>query len=117
MHEFVNADRVLQTVLEHQKEHPGVKVSQVKVELGELLGLSPASLKMAFGVLSKETSLGDVKLSVRKAKGSVKCDSCGYSGRLEGPAGHTADPVIACPKCGAPLSLGSGNALNVLSFY
>jgi hydrogenase nickel insertion protein HypA len=116
VHEYVYADRILQSVLKQMSTSgkPGVK--EVKVEVGEFLDLSNQSLNMAYGILSKETAAAGSKLRVKILRGSVRCPSCGYSGRIEPKKGeHAVDPVFACPKCGAPLKIESGNEVKIVS--
>ena len=106
MHEYVYADKILQSVLEETKE---VKPLTVVVEVGEMLGLTKASLTTAYAVLAKGTRAEGSRLVVRLAKGSVRCSSCGFKGRLPiRRHEHRIDPAFACPKCGSSLQVESG---------
>ncbi len=108
MHEFVYADRILQTVLTNASETRKKPVC-VDVEVGGLLGLTRESLAMAYGLLAKGTVAEGSKIRVRLSKGSAECASCGYNGRLSPRKhDHTVDPAFACPGCGAPLSITAG---------
>jgi hydrogenase nickel incorporation protein HypA/HybF len=114
MHEYVYADRVLQTVLEASsaaKKSPKL----VMVEAGELLGLSQESLQLAYEVLSKGTRAEGSKVEVTFFQGKVECPACGYSGGLP-HKGHThnVDPVFACPECGMPVKVSGGLDLKLL---
>jgi hydrogenase nickel insertion protein HypA len=115
LHEYVYADRILQSVLDLMRESDKGKVSEVRVEVGELLGLTGPSLKEAYGYLSKGTRADGSKLTVHFAPSSVKCDGCGYSGRPEGRGrhAHVIDPALLCPRCSAPLSIDKGMELEI----
>jgi len=107
MHEYVYADRILQTVLE--EAHAAKKPSLVTVEVGEMLGLTRESLTSAYSVLAKGTVAEGSKLVVKFAKGSVRCPSCGFEGRIPvSKHEHRVDPAFACPECGASLEVKSG---------
>ena len=114
MHEFVYADRILQSVLDEMKRKKKQKVSEVKVEVGEFLDLSNESLNMAYDILSKGTTAAGSRLRVRILTGSVICASCGFAGKIDHKGEHIVDPVLACPKCGAPLSIESGNEVRIV---
>ncbi len=107
MHEYVYADRILQTVLEEIGR--GGRPDTVTVEVGEMLGLTRESLTTAYAVLSKGTKAEGSRLSVRFSRGSVRCPKCGFEGRLEvRRREHRIDPAFACPKCGSSLSILTG---------
>lgn len=107
MHEYVYADRILQTVLE--ETGAGARPVTVTVEVGEMLGLTRESLSLAYAVLSKGTTAEGSKLSVRFSKGSVQCPKCGFEGRLPVKRhDHRIDPAFACPKCGSSLRVLTG---------
>ena len=108
MHEYVYADKILQSVLE-ETTAAGKSPRRVKVDVGEMLGLTRESLTMAYGILSKGTKAEGSKLAVRFTRGSVECPKCHFSGRL--PArrhDHTIDPVFVCPQCGSSLKVVEG---------
>ena len=113
MHEYVYADRIIQSVLE--SVGPEKKVTEVKVEVGELLGLTRASLSMAYTILSKGTRAEGSKLTIRFSRGAVQCPKCGFSGRLRTRRDeHHIDPVFSCPQCGGPLKVESGLESRIL---
>ncbi|MEM0118451.1 MAG: hydrogenase maturation nickel metallochaperone HypA [Conexivisphaerales archaeon] len=125
MHEYVYADRILQTVIEYMKkeenqnqnqdqnQNQNQKVKLIHVKVGELLDLSSQSLNLAYSILSKGTIAEGSKLKVSIEKGSVLCTSCGFNGRLEVKGSHAVDPVFACPKCGSPLKIEKGNSVEI----
>jgi hydrogenase nickel incorporation protein HypA/HybF len=114
MHEYVYADRILQSVLQEmgQKE----RATTVTVEVGEMLGLTRESLTTAYEVLSKGTRAEGSRLRVKFSRGLVECPKCGFRGRLP-TAGHfhAVDPTFACPKCGSSLKVTAGLEARLVS--
>jgi len=107
LHEYVYADRILQSALEAMG--PGKKVTRVSVEVGGLLGLTRESLSMAYVVLSKGTRAEGSKLTIHFTKGVVECPGCGFSGSVRGREHeHHIDPVFSCPRCGGALKVKGG---------
>lgn len=87
----------------------------MKVEVGEMLGLTTESLTMAYDILSKGTSAEGSKLAVAFAEGSVECPNCGFSGRLTLKRhDHHIDPAFACPECGSSLKVYGGLDVRLL---
>jgi len=114
MHEYVLADRVLQSALEYMDTQKLTEIHQIDVSVGELLGLENESLRNAFGVVSKGTRVEHCKLKIRRIKGSVVCNNCGYEGGLlDGKLNHHIDPIFQCPKCGIPVKIKKGNDLKI----
>lgn len=114
MHEYVYADRILQTVLEEVGS--GRKPKTVTVEVGGLLGLTRGSLSTAYGVLSKGTRAEGSKLVIRFSEGAVECPKCGYLGALKASGHqHTVDPAFPCPECGSSLNIKAGLEARLIS--
>jgi Zn finger protein HypA/HybF involved in hydrogenase expression len=108
LHEYVYADRILQSVLE-KVEAAAKSPQRVKVDLGEMLGLTRESLTMAFGILSNGTKAEGSKLAVKFTRGSVKCPKCGFSGRLPvSRHDHGIGPAFARLQCGSSLKVVEG---------
>lgn len=106
MHEYVYADRILQSVLEIAAR---AQPKTVTVEVGEMLGLTRESLAMAYGILSKGTKAEGSKLKVVFSEGAVECPRCGYTGRMKVKRHeHVVDPAFACPECGSSLRVTKG---------
>lgn len=114
MHEYVYADRILQTVLEETGGRKRPKT--VTVEIGGLLGLTRESLSTAYEVLAKGTRAEGSKLVIKFSKGSAECPECGYEGslRVSGHQ-HIVDPVFLCPKCGSSLNVKGGLEAKLVS--
>jgi hydrogenase nickel incorporation protein HypA/HybF len=115
VHEFVYADRILQSVLEELRANP--RPSKVKVEVGEMLGLTRESLSTAYEVLAKGTRAEGSRLVVKFEEGSVECPRCGFSGRMAVRRHeHKIDPAFACPNCGSSLKIRLGLEVKLIGF-
>jgi hydrogenase nickel incorporation protein HypA/HybF len=118
MHEYILADKILQSVLDFMDKQSLTSVSLVDVGVGELLGLERNSLNIAYGILSKGTKAEGSRLKVHPVKGIVSCSKCGFEGRLKHiHAQHTVDPVFACPDCGSSVSIKKGNEVKLNRIY
>ncbi|MDG7011082.1 MAG: hydrogenase maturation nickel metallochaperone HypA [Nitrososphaerota archaeon] len=107
MHEYVYADKILQSVL--QEIGPKGRPTAVTVEIGEMLGLTRETLTSAYGILSKGTQAEGSKLKVKFSKGAVECPECGFHGRMRLTRHmHAVDPTFACPECGSSLRVSAG---------
>ncbi len=113
MHEYVYADRILQSVIDYMKRQKKEKVSLVHIKVGELLDLSSQSLNLAYTTLSADSIARGSKLRVSIERGSVLCTKCGFEGRLDVRGSHSVDPVFSCPKCGSPLKVQKGNNVEI----
>jgi hydrogenase nickel incorporation protein HypA/HybF len=113
LHEYVYADRVLQTVLEETRATK--KPAIITVEVGEMLGLTRESLTLAYQVLAKGTKAEGSKLAVKFSRGAVECEKCGFQGRLPVKRHqHLIDPAFACPRCGSSLKVTAGLELRLI---
>ena len=114
LHEYVLADRVLQSALEYMNDQKLTAIQRIDVDVGELLGLENESLRSAFGIVSKGSRVEDATLRIHRVKGVVECGSCGYTGGLDsGKDHHHIDPAFQCPKCGVPVKIKSGNEIKI----
>ncbi len=108
MHEYVYADRILQSVLADSAKS-GKKPARVEVTVGEMLGLTRESLTLANEVLVKTADAKGSKLRMRLSQGSVVCPSCGFRGRMPVRRHeHLIDPAFACRECGSSLKVVAG---------
>ncbi|MDG6933841.1 MAG: hydrogenase maturation nickel metallochaperone HypA [Nitrososphaerota archaeon] len=114
MHEYVYADRILQSIIDFMKKEGKEQVSLVHVKVGELLDLSSESLNLAYRNLSSDTIASGSKLRVTIERSAVSCRKCGFEGRLSVHGSHTIDPAYACPRCGSPLRISKGNSVEIV---
>ena len=104
MHELGITRSVVAIVAEHAK---GQKVLSVTLEVGQLSGLLPESIRFCFDVCSKGTALEGAQLTIIEPAGRGHCTACGAQPQLSSPLGR-------CPQCGqATLQVVAGTELKI----
>lgn len=85
----------------------GRRISEVKVEVGELSGVVPEALEFCFEACTKDTGLEGARLVIERIPAYGRCDACATEYRLQA---HF-DP---CPSCGGyRVSIRSGEELRL----
>lgn len=84
----------------------GRKVLTVRIEVGVLRQVVPASLDYAWGFVIKGTPLDGAQLDVRWVPAVLRC-SCGFEGEM----GEEIN--LLCPRCLAPAEILSGEEFRV----
>lgn len=104
MHEFSIASDIVKTVLDAVEKNQAKKVLTIHLEIGELTLLS--STQVAFWVkeLLKGSAAEGAEVKVHSLKARIRCEACGYKGRIKGLDGadflaHSLVPI--CPACGS----------------
>ena len=111
MHEFSVTSQVVKSVLEEAEKRGAKRVLEVHLVIGSLTLLGIDQVRFAYEMLVKGTIMEESKLLIRRRKGKVKCDSCGYQGPIgfkDDPAYHISFPSLACPKCGSTVQVTEG---------
>ena len=117
MHEYSVMKKLVTAVIDEIKDRDIDKITQVKVEIGDLTFLGEEQLKFAYEVLSKDTILEGSKLKLIKKPAKVRCSECGYVGEIEysdDPAFHYTVPVISCPSCESKPDIIQGKGMNII---
>ncbi len=91
MHEVSLAAALLPVVLEIAAEH-GTRVAAITVQAGELAGVVPASLELAFRGLAVGTAAEDAALVIETVPVRARCRRCGLEFAVD-------DVVFLCPVC------------------
>jgi hydrogenase nickel incorporation protein HypA/HybF len=108
LHELSIAAAVVATVSEAAGELP---VAQVRLRIGELSGVVPASLHFAFDVAAAGTCCAGAELVVDEVPVTVWCEPCASLGELTPPL------RFRCPRCGQPTpSVRGGRELDIVSY-
>lgn len=94
MHEFSIAAQILECVLQVARDHGGLPVKSVSLDIGGLQRIAPEALRFAFEASTQGTLAEGAALDWREIAVLVQCDACG---REYGPEG----PFWICPGCGA----------------
>jgi len=76
MHEVGIAHEIINIINEIMQEHPGQKVSKVKVIIGEMTAVVPESLDFAYQALTENTFLHQSKLDIEIIPVSAQCHHC-----------------------------------------
>lgn len=95
MHEFSIGQTLVAAVLKEldQLEGKPIRLKKARVAAGAYHRLVPASLKLAYKILSKGTPAEGSSLLIKTIPIKVKCNQCGWKG-------STRDICFVCRKCG-----------------
>jgi hydrogenase nickel incorporation protein HypA/HybF len=102
VHEFSKTMEIVEVALKEAKKRNAKRVLEVRVQIGELTFLQPEQVRFSFNVLAQGTIMEGAKLRLEKGKAHVRCESCGYEGKLnyvDRPEFHYILPSLECPKC------------------
>ena len=92
MHELSIAQSIVDSVLAHQKQHGGRRVTTIGVRVGEVSGVNAEALEFCFGATIEDTPLAGAALALERVAVRYRCHDCG----------HEFEPVEfnpACPAC------------------
>jgi hydrogenase nickel incorporation protein HypA/HybF len=115
MHEYGLVEAVIARALEVARERGDASVTRVRVEVGEVAGVSRESLETAFEALRKGTPLADASLEIAEVPSRVRCETCCFEGTaadVDMEAMHESVPLL-CPACGYPLLVTEGRGVTL----
>jgi hydrogenase nickel incorporation protein HypA/HybF len=92
MHEMSIAAAVLEQVLAVAGQNNLVKVTQVRLQVGELRLIVPEALSAAWEAARGDTMAATASLEMTEAPARARCRKCGHEYRPEWP-------VFLCPHC------------------
>ncbi len=113
MHEWALAEAIVAAASQVAEKEGLVKVTEVKVKVGELQQIEDDILQFAFSQL-KKNKMKDAKFTVETVPAGLRCRVCGNSwtfdvDKLEGESREAVHFIpelvhtfIKCPKCGSP---------------
>jgi hydrogenase nickel incorporation protein HypA/HybF len=105
VHELAIAESVVETVTERL---PGATVTCVHLEIGELSGVVPDSIRFCFDLATEGTGLAGARLEITEPPARCRCRACGAEFRPD-------SPVVLCP-CGSPdVAVLAGEELKIVS--
>ena len=81
MHELALMDNLVTTIV---AEAPPGRVVLVKLEIGELAAVVPASLYFCFDLCSRDTRVEGARLEIADVPAELKCEQCGRILRSSG---------------------------------
>jgi hydrogenase nickel incorporation protein HypA/HybF len=108
MHEFSVARSLISVVLrELERLHARGRVARVFVTVGELSGVVPEALRLAFDLAAAGSALEGAELCVEEVPLVLHCDACDRQW-------HATEPFLACEECGGMrVTVVSGRELGV----
>lgn len=92
MHEASITESMLELALEKATEAKAVKITGIKLVVGELSGVVPDCLQFYFDAISKNTLADGAKLNFETKPTQIRCRQCAT---VFTPADHQ----WLCPKC------------------
>jgi hydrogenase nickel incorporation protein HypA/HybF len=95
VHEASVVEALIKKAEKFASENKAQKILKISVVAGETTGYMEEALQHYFSVLSKDTILENVKLSITMVKPRLECKSCGDSFERKRFS-------FDCPKCGKP---------------
>lgn len=105
MHELSIAQSLLDLVLQHVSEDQVELVRCVRVRVGPLSGVDPASLAFCFDALAASGPLPNAQIEIVAVPATAACLECHHRFDL-------LEPICSCPSCGATrLRAQGGNDL------
>lgn len=118
MHELAMATQLVENVLEEAKKYDANKVAEVHLTIGKLTFLGVEQMRFSYDILTKDTIMKDSKLIITEQDGVIKCQSCGYKGKIpieDDSAYHVPVPTLRCPKCGEAAKIVEGKECTITS--
>lgn len=95
MHEFSICQALVAAVLAElgKVKNGRMRLKKARVAAGQYHRLVPASLKLAYKILTRDTPADGSSLLIKTVPIKLKCNQCGWKGT-------TRDICFVCRKCG-----------------
>ncbi len=92
MHEMSLVEGLLVAVRGELRAHPGARVRAVRVRVGQLRQVEPATLQFCYDAAVRETPLAGSHLEIQQVKATAKCEVCGLQFGVQ-------EHWFECPRC------------------
>lgn len=102
MHEASISEKAARIILEKAKQQKAKKVLSADIVIGELSFFNPEQVEFWIKTILEGTLASGLKVNIHQDKAEVKCNNCGYKGKLKVNKDsfyHIVFPVFSCPKC------------------
>jgi len=110
MHEGNFTKEIVGVILDELKKYPDAKPKAIKVLVGEILHLVPASVQMHYQFLTQGTDLEGVVLELTQTPVVVRCSQCRSEGTVED------HHLLFCSYChSSDVEIISGNDVRIES--
>jgi hydrogenase nickel incorporation protein HypA/HybF len=103
MHEYSIVDALLRQIDAEARRIDATRVHRVELKIGELAGIEPELLALAFEVYREETICAGAELTIHPQPARWSCPACG----TDAPAGVN----LRCRQCQTPLTLAEGDEI------
>jgi len=108
MHELGIAQNILQIVQQSVPEKQASDVRGIRIRVGQLSGVVPASLDFCFSAIINDTEMRKARLQIEQVPLTSECRECKHRFQME-------DLAFFCPECKSTnLELISGRELEIL---
>jgi len=108
MHEMSIAQSLIDIVQEEMHRHGAVRLRRVRLRIGELSAVVPASLAFCFDVIVEGTPMQGAELEMEQVPLEARCRDCQAEFRVEAF-------VFECPACaGANTEIIAGRDLSIV---
>ena len=116
MHELSMATSVLDTITDIAEKEGAIKISEITIEIGELLFLNPEQFQFCLELVMENTIAQGAQLNISVTPSKLQCKECKKEFRWDrSPDDHFIFPTIQC-TCGSKnLEIVQGRELNIVS--
>ncbi|MFL6160586.1 MAG: hydrogenase maturation nickel metallochaperone HypA [Jatrophihabitantaceae bacterium] len=105
MHELTIAESIVEAVRARIGER---RVSQVRLQIGQLSGVSVDSLRFCFDLAVLGTTLDGARLDIEERAGRARCAGCEQDFGV-------SDLILLCPCGSADVRILEGDELRIMS--
>ena len=92
MHEMSIVEALLETVRDELRRHPGARLQTVRVRVGALRLVEPATLQFCYDASVRATPMANSQLEIERIQASARCDVCSLEFSVE-------ESWFECPRC------------------
>jgi hydrogenase nickel incorporation protein HypA/HybF len=92
MHEMSLVEGLLEAVRGELRAHPGARVRAVRVRVGQLRQVEPATLEFCYDAAVRETTLAGSRLDIEQVEATAKCEACSLQFGVQ-------EHWFECPRC------------------
>lgn len=103
MHEYSIVQALMEQVEAEAAAHHASRVGRIHLRIGELSGVDPELLRLAFETFRERSICDGAELEVRLVPASWSCRACQYV--------LPQNAVLRCPVCGEPGKLSQGDEI------
>lgn len=85
-------EALLETVRDELHRHPGARLQTVRVRVGALRLVEPATLRFCYDASVRDTPLAGSQIEIDRVQASARCDVCSLEFPVE-------ESWFECPRC------------------